>query len=253
MANTDHEEDILMEEDTAHRPPEQNTANAFALTDAVKLLSTAISTKFQQLTEKLQEDNKSSAQQLSKKFKENIAGKLKYEGNKVQYLFNEEILDELEKLKDLSKYNENVVKRINDKLKTRQKYIRMADGSPAGWKTVQEYQCNDIADDSDDEKKIRSAENRALRNSKQKKSRFQPYFKPVPSAAAGSAAQLSALALQQTNTLQTNAGASNSFNQPFRSGSRRTPQPSDVCYRCFQTGHWKTRCPLNISTSSNPK
>lgn len=116
MANTDHEEDILMEEDTAHRPPEQNTANAFALTDAVKLLSTAISTQFQQLTEKLQEDNKSSAQQLSKKFKENIAGKLKYEGNKVQYLFNEEILDELEKLKDLSKYNENVVKRINDKL-----------------------------------------------------------------------------------------------------------------------------------------
>lgn len=119
-----------MEEDTAHRPPEQNTANAFAWTDAVKLLSTAISTQFQQLTEKLQEDNKSSAQQLSKKFKENIAGKLKYEGNKVQYLFNEEILDELEKLKDLSKYNENVVKRINDKLKTRQKYIRMADGSP---------------------------------------------------------------------------------------------------------------------------
>lgn len=71
-----------MEEDTAHRPPEQNTANAFALTDAVKLLSTAISTQFQQLTEKLQEDNKSSAQQLSKKLKENIAGKLKYEGNK---------------------------------------------------------------------------------------------------------------------------------------------------------------------------
>ncbi len=225
MANTDHEEDILMEEDTAHRPPEQNTANAFALTDAVKLLSTAISTQFQQLTEKLQEDNKFSAQQLSKKLKDNIAGKL-YEGNKVQYLFNEEILDKLEKLKDLSNYNENVVKRINDKLKTRQKYIRMADGSPAGWKTVQEYQCNDIADDSDDEKKIRSAENRALRNSKQKKSRFQPYFKPVPSAAAGSAAQLSALALQQTNTLQTNAGASNSFNQPFRSGSRRTPHPA---------------------------
>lgn len=45
-------------------PPKQNTANAFALTDAVKLLSTTISTQFQQLTEKLQEDNKFSAQQL---------------------------------------------------------------------------------------------------------------------------------------------------------------------------------------------
>lgn len=41
----------------------------------------------------------------------------------------------------------------------------MAPGSSAGWKTVQEYQCNDIADDSHNEKKIRSTNNRALMGS----------------------------------------------------------------------------------------
>lgn len=48
----------------------------------------------------------------------------------------------------------NVVKRIKNKLKTGHTFIRMAPGSSAGWKTVQEYQSNDIADNSDDEKKI---------------------------------------------------------------------------------------------------
>lgn len=59
----------------------------------------------------------------------------------------------------------NVVKRINNKLKTGHTFIRMAPGSSAGWKTVQEYQCNDIADDSHNEKKIRSTNNRALMGS----------------------------------------------------------------------------------------
>ncbi|XP_062593092.1 uncharacterized protein LOC134254579 [Saccostrea cucullata] len=143
------------------------------------------------------------------------------------------------------------ISKLPDNEQSTQKYIRIADGSPAGWKTVQEYQCNDIADDSDDEKKIRSAENRALRSNRQiKKPRFQPYGKPVPSAAAGSAAQLSALALQQANTVQ-QAGTSKFIQQPFRFSSRRTPQPSDVCYKCFQTGHWKTGCPLNIQFTSS--
>ncbi|KAJ8302467.1 hypothetical protein KUTeg_018863, partial [Tegillarca granosa] len=43
----------------------------------------------------------------------------------------------------------------------------MADSSPMGWLTAEEYQLNRIADDSD-EKKIQKAENTAIRKSKLK-------------------------------------------------------------------------------------
>ena len=40
--------------------------------------------------------------------------------------------------------------------------IQFADKSPAGWTAVTEYESDELADDSEDEKKLRSAERRAL-------------------------------------------------------------------------------------------
>jgi hypothetical protein len=58
----------------------------------------------------------------------------------------------------------------------------MADSSEHGWKVVQEYTSNPLAEDSDDDKKILRAQTRAERKAKAekaKKKRPTPYLRPA--------------------------------------------------------------------------
>ena len=51
-------------------------------------------------------------------------------------------------------------------IKRRNKLIRIAEKTEAGWAAVDEYLSDEVASGSDDEKKIRAAEHRALRKKK---------------------------------------------------------------------------------------
>ena len=56
-----------------------------------------------------------------------------------------------------------------DLMKNRQKLIKLADSSDAGWRVVDEYVSNPLSEDSDDEKKIYKAQTRAESKLKKKK------------------------------------------------------------------------------------
>jgi len=48
-------------------------------------------------------------------------------------------------------------------LRHHQKIIKLADKSEAGWLAVKEYEAEELASDSDDKKRIRKAQERALK------------------------------------------------------------------------------------------
>jgi hypothetical protein len=127
------------------------------------------------------------------------------------------------------------------KLRERNKLMRIADNSAGGWATVREYESSGYADNEEDEKRIRQAENMVLRSIKDRKVRAQPYTQ-IPVAPAVQTAPNPAY-----NSLRYPP-------PPFRnSAARLTPCMWDVCYICKQPGHWKVNDPLNnnFKTSTN--
>jgi hypothetical protein len=99
----------------------------------------------------------------------------KYRSNKKQFVFNLDV-EGFDDIKEATKRGEqNKVLELSEALRKkvfhRNKLIRIADKSAGGWDTVKEYESDDLASDSDDDKRLKRAESRALAKLKSKQPR----------------------------------------------------------------------------------
>ena len=101
-----------------------------------------------------------------KKLRRDEPKSFKRKGNEIQYKFNVKLQDTLDEVK--SHLEANAVDKAKASLSEgtsmlfeRQKLILLADKSDFGWKTIEQYTQHELADNEEDGKKIRRAEERA--------------------------------------------------------------------------------------------
>ena len=125
-------------------------------------LRTYIDNKFVTLTSNVTQD---TTERVLKRLKYSTYD-FKFKGNKDQFNFNRELelIDSLQEAVVAPQVDTllKVVHSTIDSLKSRNKLIKLADNSEAGWDLVAEYKANENAANSDDDKRIRRAEKRAL-------------------------------------------------------------------------------------------
>lgn len=216
--------------------------------DSISALSSSFDAKLADFKEQLMEEQKMENDRLTKKLKLEKKFEFRRKGNEIQHAFNENVkavVDEAAAI--LGKHPATSLERAKEALKEgmhlideRQKLIKIADRSESGWLTAQEYETDEIADDSDDEKRIARAERQAERLKKKSQAvgrrgrggrffRAQPYRQP--DAAATARVFDWPVAIQRS-----------SF-QPASMGSSR-PASTVVCFMCGRAGHIRRECPL---------
>ena len=176
-----------------------------------------------------------------KKLKHSEPHKFKRKANEDQYKFNLKLRETLDNAKSAAQKSqlEKVKSELEEGEKLlleRQKHILLADKSESGWFTVEEYKKHDLAEDSDDEKRIFSAEQRARATlSTLKKKRSSSFAAGRRSSLVRLSAPFtsSASSQQQPQAVQSLVPSSFTVRRP-NMGS---------CFACGKPGHWCSTCP----------
>ena len=105
------------------------------------------------------QDSLSNSGSIAKKLKEESKISFKFEGNKKQFYSNSGLAEKVHSASTaLGKRNFEVVRgyleELDPDIKKRNKLIRLADKSAAGWDLVNEYLSDELASGSEDEKRI---------------------------------------------------------------------------------------------------
>ena len=136
-----------------------------AILEAQKnVILSAVNTQIQGLQSNLLKAQSDLASQIASEVQPETYVFMK-KGNEQQFNFNRKVIKRSSAaVKALESGTIGKGKELNEGislLNNRQKIVKLADKSEFGWATVQEYVCDDLADDEADASKIEKAEKRA--------------------------------------------------------------------------------------------
>ena len=153
-------------------PEESSQESGLSGEETLRLISRLLDSKLDKKFSEFKRDIEQKELETSTKIKKlkteaKASSSFQFKGNKLQFEFNSSLLDSINSASNhLLEGNLAGVNTELENAKTllnkRNKVIRFADKSPAGWTAVEEYESDELADDSEDENKLRSAERRAL-------------------------------------------------------------------------------------------
>ena len=177
-----------------------------------------------------------------KKLKFQEPRKFKRRANEDQYKFNLKFSETFDRVKSAAEKS-NLETECSLTLVERQKHIPLAAKSEYGWSTVKEYKQHDLADDSENESRIYSAERRA-------RAVMSSWKKKTPSvmAATKRSSPLRGSVLSSSSQSETLSFQPATSNSGFLS---RRPNIG-ICFACGKTGHLRAHCPAMTKQSGSP-
>ena len=218
------------------------------LMDAIQASKQELQVDFLSQISKLQHDvttsQESSSQEVVKKLNRR-AYQFQKKGNEAQFNFNSSVDDhisaakkELKKLTPTGEQDRAIIQNVTNHLdegtkliEVRQKHIRLADRSELGWAVVTAYENDELASDSDDEKRIYRAEREAERMQKRKRS------------GAANAARKRQATSGGADRVPVQAGPSTTANNQGIRPPAAKPRVIGPCHRCAGWGHLVANCP----------
>ena len=212
--------------------------------DDIKVYLKSLNAKLCHLEVDISEKSRISQRNVSKLERElrNVRGSkdFKKAGNEIQYLFNQELQGKIEDCIECFEHESKVsaTKSLKDCLqliRKRQKLVKIADKSEFGWLVAREYDEDEIASNSDDDKRLKKAEKAAMAKYKRKS---QKNVRRLDARYSG------------FNSKPYGPGGFREYNQQWQRNQHfRSPYyivPSfnparQWCFACGNYGHWRAQ------------